>query len=72
MADKEVEGNDLALLLNVDHFVAKLRDAVKIKVRINHVFVEEFAVSDDIEKFFEDLTDEVQKNTTAIAWDFLL
>lgn len=72
MADKEVEGNDLTLLLNINHFIAKLRDAVEVEIRVCYVFVDKFAVSDDIQKFLEDLSDEVKKNATAITWNFLL
>lgn len=72
LADKEVESNDLTLFLNIYHFVAELRDAVEIEVRVCYVFIDKFAVSDDIKKFLQDLSDEVKKNATAIAWNFLL
>lgn len=67
-----MEGDDLTLLLNIYHFIAKLRDAVEIEIRVCYVFVDKFAVSDDIQKLLQDLSDEVKKNTTAITWNFLL
>lgn len=72
LADEEVESNNLTLLLNIYHFVAELRDAVEVEIRVCYVFIDKFAVSDDIEKFLQDLSDEVKKNATAIAWNFLL
>lgn len=72
MVDKEVEGNDLTFLLDVNHFVAQLSDAVEIEIRVCYAFVEKFAVSDDIKKFLQDLSDEVKKNPAAVTWIFLL
>ena len=72
LVDKEVEGNNLALLLNVNHFIAELRDAVDIAIGVCYVLVGKFAVSDSIQKFLQDLSNEVKKYSTAVTWNFLL
>lgn len=72
LADEEVEGDDLAFLFHIDHFVAELRDAVEVQAGEGCILAEELAVSDDVKQLLENLSDEVKKNTTAIAWDFLL
>ena len=60
----------MALLLNVNQFIAKLRKTIDVYLLKGGV-IDGF-ISDSEQKFFKDLSNEVHQNGISVAWVLFL
>lgn len=72
LAYQMVKGHNLSLLLHVNHFVAKLGNAIQIRACVGDGTVCVPAASKHEEEFLEYFADEVEENSTAVTWLLLL